>query len=281
MGNPLDVIASGPTVSNTDRDEEALNIIRKYCLEDKIPQKVLEITSRRHEKDSEDNSHVHNILIGSNLTALSAAQSKAVDLGYLTLILGDQIQGDAREIGKHFASLSKILVAMTSQDATQHSFINELSVILENLNVDPSVGCKLERLARMSRSKRQDLCLVGGGETTVKVSGTGLGGRNQEMALSFLSNSPREIPDSQVEVLFMSAGTDGADGPTDAAGAISCSSAIKQARHQALDPEEFLRNNDSHRFFTLLSNGAYHLRVGPTGTNVMDIHVMCLVWPSS
>lgn len=277
IGNPLTVIASGPTVQNPDNKEEALTVIRKFCLEEKIPAKVLEIIKRDARDCEEDFSHVNNFLIGSNLTALLAAEKKAVEEGYLTLILSDSVQGEASLIGENFATLGKLLKEMLLSEMSEHCFINELSVILENLNVNPSICCKLERLVRKCSINQQNLCLIAGGETTVKVSGSGLGGRNQEMVLSFLAHS--ETLDSKaIDVIFMSAGTDGADGPTDAAGALTGQSAKQEASDQGLDPHVFLHNNDSYNFFKSLSGGAYHIRDGPTGTNVMDIQILCIAW---
>lgn len=114
-------------------------------------------------------------------------------------------------------------------------------------------------------------CHIAGGETTVRVTGTGKGGRNQEFALALVE----ELRDRRIEVL--SVGTDGVDGPTDAAGAFVDGDTYRRARRAGLDPASYLANNDSHTFFRLLGD---LLSIGPTGTNVMDLKIS-LIWPAS
>ena len=107
----------------------------------------------------------------------------------------------------------------------------------------------------------------------------GQGGRNQEMALSWAVHAASLEPTADdLQVSFLSAGTDGIDGPTDAAGAFSHPNIVEEARLQGLDALSYLNNNDSYNFFRQLSEGVYHLKTGPTGTNVMDVHILCLVW---
>jgi len=115
-------------------------------------------------------------------------------------------------------------------------------------------------------------CLLSGGETTVTVRGTGTGGRNQELALAFAM----EIAGIK-GITMLSAGTDGTDGPTDAAGAIVDGETVPKARALGMDPFAYLENNDSYTFFSrldTLSGEAYHVITGPTGTNVMDIQII-------
>jgi glycerate-2-kinase len=115
------------------------------------------------------------------------------------------------------------------------------------------------------------LCIVAGGETTVTVKGTGLGGRNQELALAVAL----ELEDTPGYV-FLSAGTDGTDGPTDAAGAVVDSGTLVRARSRGLDARAFLENNDSHRFFKLMDDLVV---TGPTLTNVNDLMVLIVYRP--
>jgi hydroxypyruvate reductase/glycerate 2-kinase len=124
-------------------------------------------------------------------------------------------------------------------------------------------------LLRQTREKTErPYCLVSGGETTVTVRGTGTGGRNMELALAFAVQARGESG-----LTLLSAGTDGTDGPTDAAGAIVDGSTFDTARALGLDPEESLRDNDSYHFF---KRAGGLLVTGPTGTNVMDIQVVLL-----
>jgi glycerate-2-kinase len=115
-------------------------------------------------------------------------------------------------------------------------------------------------------------CLLSGGETTVTVRGNGKGGRNQELALAFAV----EISDTG-GVTLLSAGTDGTDGPTDAAGAVVDGATARKARELGVHPESYLGNNDSFTFFNrldALTGEKHHLITGPTGTNVMDLQII-------
>ncbi|XP_046636918.1 glycerate kinase-like [Daphnia pulicaria] len=279
IGNPLDVIASGPTVENKDPQNRGWNIIQKYQLENQLPVKVAKCLSFTSPRNEISFDHVRNYLIGSNLTALQAAEAHATQIGFVTAVLSDHIQGEAKEIGKNFAQIARIVAQMMAKSNDQHKHMEALSVAAENLNVDPRFCCTLERLIRGCFNTRKNLCLIGGGETTVSVRGSGLGGRNQEMVLSYLVETA-ENPASldELEVVFLSAGTDGIDGPTAAAGATTCDGLFKEAQAQGLDPITYLDNNDSYNFFHLFQQGNYHLITGPSGTNVMDIHILCFNW---
>jgi hydroxypyruvate reductase len=112
------------------------------------------------------------------------------------------------------------------------------------------------------------VCILAGGETTVTISGEGRGGRNQEFALA----SALAI-DGVNNVVVLSGGTDGTDGPTDAAGAIADGATIARARAQTMDPRDFLRRNDSYSFFQKLDD---LVMTGPTRTNVMDIYMLLI-----
>jgi len=112
-------------------------------------------------------------------------------------------------------------------------------------------------------------CLLSGGETTVTVRGKGKGGRNQELALAMV----RELAGLE-GVLVLSAGTDGTDGPTDAAGAFVDGGTLERARKLGLEPEDYLRENDSYNFFEALGD---LFVTGPTGTNVMDLQIALII----
>jgi hydroxypyruvate reductase len=116
------------------------------------------------------------------------------------------------------------------------------------------------------RPVRSPACIISGGETTVTVRGTGLGGRNQEFALA----AALDI-DGLKEVVVFSGGTDGSDGPTDAAGAIADGGTIERARPLGLDARAYLENNDSYSFFEKLGD---LVKTGPTGTNVADVRLI-------
>jgi len=117
------------------------------------------------------------------------------------------------------------------------------------------------------------------------LSGGGIGGRNQEMALAWAIEIDKDggliPPCNHIEVDFLSAGTDGIDGPTDAAGAVAFNGLVPAASSQGLDASSFLANNDSYRFFHDLYHGQYHLITGHTGTNVMDVQIICFRWANA
>lgn len=173
---------------------------------------------------------VQNVIVGSNLQAVAAAARKARDLGYRTLVLSTTVEGETREIAAMHAAIAREVI---------------------------SSGQPVKRPA----------CILSGGETTVTVRGSGMGGRNQEFVLA------AAIALNGAPVTIFSAGTDGIDGPTDAAGALADATTLARARERGLDPRRYLDNNDSYRFFEPL-NGL--VKTGPTGTNVMDIRALLI-----
>jgi len=238
MGDRLDVIASGPTSPDTTTFKEALSVLEKYQIKENFSKNIINTLNRGlngliPETPKEGNKvfeRVENIIIGSNTTALSAAKKKAEEMGFHADILSSEITGEAREVGKWFAKKS------------------------------------VERRNILNTFREKKCCLISGGETTVTVRGTGIGGRNMEMALSFAM----EIQGLD-GITFLSAGTDGTDGPTDAAGAIVNGKTIEKAI--GINPEKYLRNNDSYNFFKKID--ALFI-TGPTGTNVMDIQIVAI-----
>lgn len=238
IGDKLDVIASGPTSPDKTTFWEALKVVKRYNLLNRLPQNVSEVlrngaSGSIRETPKEGNyifDRVENIIIGSNRKALKAAKTQAEFFGFKTEILSSEISGEAKEVGKSIATRAR----------------------------------KAKNMPRTNRGNA--ICFISGGETTVTVRGTGLGGRNLELALSFAM----EI-ESIEGITLLSAGTDGTDGPTDAAGAIVNSGTIRTARANGLDPMKYLENNDSYNFFKQI-NGL--LITGPTGTNVMDIQIL-------
>ncbi len=236
IGDHLDVIASGPTSPDSTTYGNALSVIRKYGLVERVPQAVLKILADGakgvHPETPKEGSqifrNVENHIVGNNWLALEAAKSAAESHGISAEIHSWEISGEAREAGRRLAH---------------------------------------EALTRkVHRGDRFPLCLVSGGETTVTVTGDGKGGRNMELALSFAM----EI-DGTPGITLLSAGTDGADGPTDAAGAIVDGMTAISARKKGLNPGDYLRENDSYNFFRKAGG---LLVTGPTGTNVMDLHIV-------
>ncbi len=237
IGDPLDTIASGPTVPDSFTFADSLAIFERFHLFEELPHSVRDHIMRGARGEIADTpkigdplfDHTQNVIIGSNIQAAQAAAEQARSLGYHTLILSTTIEGETKDVAKvHAAILKEILQS----------------------------GNPLPRPA----------CVISGGETTVTIRGHGVGGRNQEFALAVAL----DIAGLSGVVAF-SAGTDGTDGPTDAAGAMADGDTLARARTQGLDPLALLANNDSHHFFDTLGD---LVKTGPTNTNVMDLRIL-------
>ena len=234
VGDPLQSIASGPTVPDSSTFNDALQIFEKYDVKELIPKSVLDyLIDGQNGIVSEtvkDNDHlfkkVQNRIIGNNMLCLKTIEKTAAEKGYSTLLLTDRVDGEARELAKFISGMAKSA--------------------LED-------GIPLKSPA----------CIIMGGEPTVTIRGSGKGGRNQELALAVL----REMRDVNKPFLFCSVGSDGTDGPTDAAGAFIDNSTINKVNNLNLNIDHYLNNNDSYHFFERTEN---LIKTGPTRTNVSD-----------
>jgi len=237
VADPLDVIASGPTVGDPTTFGDALAILNRYDLARRVPEAVLNRITQGAEGKYPDTPKpgdpelqgVLNLLVGTNAIAVKAAGKRAEELGYNTTVLSTIITGDTRD-------------AAESHAAVAHEIVEQ----------DLPVS--------------RPACVLSGGETTVIIKGGGKGGRNQEFTLVSamgIEGLPR--------TLILSGGTDGTDGPTDAAGAVADGTTVSRARDAGLDPAAFLENNDSYHFFKKLGD---LLITGPTLTNVMDLRII-------
>ena len=235
IGDPLNVIASGPTTPDPTTFSQALSILEKYKILQSVPEGILKYL---HEGDTGIRSETpkpgdpvfektFNLLIGTNRLALEACKKKAKELKLNSFIIDDKVQGDV---------------------ATIAEFVIETSLKYKN-----------------DKNVQKPVCLLFGGEPTIKMTGKGLGGRNQHLALLCgirLQNHPG--------ITVLSAGTDGTDGPTDAAGAVVDSETIHDAISKKIDVDKHLKEFDSYSFF---KKAGGHIFTGPTMTNVMDIIV--------
>jgi hydroxypyruvate reductase len=237
VGNPLDSIASGPTVGDTSTFTDAARVFDHYALWPGLPQTVASRVRKGCAGEIPDTpkpgdalfSEAQTVLVGSNLLACEAAARAASEAGFRSLVLTSFVEGEAREVGRVLAGVLR--------------------------EVDAS-GHPLPRPA----------CIVAGGETTVTIRGEGKGGRNQELALS-AAFALRGLE----RVLLASVGTDGSDGPTDAAGAWVDGATLARAAELAVDPAASLAANDSYTFFDKVGG---LIRTGPTQTNVNDIYLL-------
>jgi glycerate 2-kinase len=237
VGNPLDAIASGPTVADTSTWSDAVAVFERYALWDVVPASVRHrlragVAGELPETPKAGDpifDRTQAVVVGSNLLACEAAAAAAREQGLQALVLTTYVEGEAREVGRTLAGL------LREVDASGHPL---------------SRPC----------------CLIAGGETTVTIRGGGRGGRNQELALS-AAFSLRGVRD----VLLASIGTDGSDGPTDAAGAFVDGSTLDRAEALQLDASRHLAENDSYVFFERLGD---LIRTGPTNTNVNDLYLL-------
>ena len=229
VGDSIETIASGPTVPDSTTSSDAIRVLQDRGVWALVPDSVqahLESPESESPKPGDLRfAHALSRIIGSNATAAEAACEHASSLGYHARIATTRMTGEARDVGRAIARAAR------------------------------------EEYERTGAP----IALVYAGETTVTVTGDGIGGRNQELALG----AAIEL-DGTSGIAVASLGTDGIDGPTDAAGAVADGATLRRAGALGLDAPATLVRNDSYRYWSALG----HLVItGPTGTNVMDIVV--------
>jgi glycerate 2-kinase len=240
IGDPLDMIASGPTVPDSTTFNDAITILKTYSLWEEAPESIRRVLSdgakglipETPKKDDPAFEKAHNIIIGNNRLACLAALDELKTLGLSTIFLTSFMEGEAKDLGSMLGALAREIVASGNP-------------------LPPPVG------------------IVAGGETTVTVKGNGVGGRNQEVSLG----AALKIEGLE-RVVIASISTDGVDGPTDAAGAIVDGQTILRSQALGLDARGHLRNNDSYSFFLKIGDPVC---TGPTGTNVNDIIILLIL----
>ena len=269
IGDPLDLIASGPTVPDESSFEDAWKLVVKYRLESEfvLPENVLDLLQRGRagllgNDDSPDRDHPvfkthcpssmsnslmsETVLVGNNLLAVQAAANEAKCRGYNPIVLSAKIEGEARHIADAYISMAEQL---------QYQRTNP------KLSICPAV--------------KLPAALIAGGETTVTLSkNSGKGGRNQEIGLAaglkMHSTGLRDI-------VLASIGTDGTDGPTDAAGAVVDGGTIERIESQnggSMSGESAIASHDAYNFFSCSKDELKPLiKTGPTGSNVADVCV--------
>ena len=291
IGDPLDIIASGPTVPNESSNSEVLHKMEKYHLLERLPASVLcHLQAHRHSHIEKGQfQHVQNAIIGSNWIATKAACITAQQLGYNCHVWSHCIQGEARLLGEVYSGITDTILKYHATGNPSHNALKDdlddllhkepLATLLKSFpDLHQDFSILFEGLAK---TPELPLCLISGGEPTVTVKGNGKGGRNQELALSFaLHVHPNLATDITSHMgphcLFLSVGTDGQDGPCEAAGAMADKNTAKSARDQGLDAVQSLENNDSYNFFSQLRGGKQLIHIGLTGTNVMDLQVLMI-----
>jgi glycerate 2-kinase len=235
-GDQLDVIASGPTSPDPTTFKDAMNVLEKFNLLTSVPANMIKYLDEglkgcRPETPKETDivfDRTVNILIGSNRIALEASRFKALEYNINAVVIDDMLQGDTSSVSEYI--------------------------------VETALKFKKDK------NEVKPVCLLFGGETTVKMTGNGKGGRNQHLALQtamLLQNYPG--------ITILCAGTDGNDGPTDAAGAVVDSATFSTALSNNINAGKYLDEFDSYHFF---KKAGGHIITGPTMTNVMDIIVV-------
>jgi len=237
IGDDLDSIASGPTAPDSSTFSDCLHILDKYNIKQKIPSSVLEHLERGAKGEIKETPKADDPVFKKTQNVIIGSNILAVKAA----------KEKADELSYHSLILSSFIEGETKEVAKVHA-----AVAKEILNT----GNPLPRPA----------CVISGGETTVTIRGKGLGGRNQEFVLA----AAIEI-DGLEDVVILSGGTDGTDGPTDAAGALADGKTVRRAKELGLDAEYHLRENDSYHFFEPLGD---LLITGPTYTNVMDLRLV-------
>ncbi len=235
VGDELSVIGSGPTVSDPTQPGMALEVLEKFGGRESYPKQVVAFLEDKKASDSSEsrlssrilNTKNHTRIVGNGRVVVEGARRAAEDRGYRVNVLPEPIVGEARTVALTYAN----------------------------------------DLLQVSRGLKAPLCLIASGETTVRVTGAGSGGRNQEFALALAL----EVKKFDIDVVVASIGTDGIDGPTNAAGAIIDTTTIVRASNAGLKaPSHYLKENNSYEFFSRLGD---LIRTGQTETNVGDLHV--------
>jgi hydroxypyruvate reductase len=252
IGDPLDVIASGPTVANPTTAQDAIEVLQSFSDQrDQIPQSVSQHLRRQAELSAEPTTGhgnasmptscvINNIVLGNNDTAVEAAAGEAAKRGYQVVCLEtQQDEGTAEEVGRRLLDVAQQLNPMSPT------------------------------------------CILSGGEPTVRLvdeDRRGRGGRNQQVVLAVVAAAFHQAKEAATpadpwwqRITLLSGGTDGEDGPTDAAGAIMTDAVVRAALRQELDPLPYLERNDAYSFFQRLDA---LLITGPTHTNVCDVRVV-------
>lgn len=233
IGNRLEIIGSGPTVWDTSTVDQAMEVINLYRLNGKIPLPVLQRLKQQKKA-------LHQRFAPERVRNIIIADNK-------------------KAVDACAAEASKLGLTPFILTTTLHGEARETGHVLASI---------ADEMAQNEKKNKRSMCIISSGETTVTVRGAGKGGRSQELALAFAMDVH-----GKKGISLLSAGTDGTDGPTDAAGALVDGTTIDRIKSTGMEPRAYLMNNDS---YTALGMAGTLLKTGPTGTNVMDIQLMLL-----
>jgi hydroxypyruvate reductase len=242
IGDPLDVIASGPTAPDASTFADARAILERFDLWTRAPASITDRLERgarglipeTPKADDPVFRHVTNTVIGNNALVVDAAAARARELGFTPHVLTRSLEGEAREVAERLVALAR-------------------------------------RIHDGQGPVAAPACVIAGGETTVTVQGKGTGGRCQEFGLAAAL-----ALEGQDGIVALAAGTDGTDGPTDAAGAVVDGGSARRARERGHDPWERLHANDSNPVLAAIGDLVV---TGPTNTNLLDLYLLLIGAP--
>src|SRR6056297_2167516 len=233
----IQMIGSGPSIAQEISANDAFQILKQYKLYNSIPHVARQFLAsemdkemkRKHYRNTEEIDRHSSFIIASASMMAAGASEIARDKGYDVVF-------------------------------------NEEAV---SAPIDEVVQSLINQIRSLSDNKGEKKAIISFGEPTVHVTGDGLGGRNQELAL-LMADALQNVDHN---ITFLSAGTDGIDGPTDAAGAVITNQTFQEAVSSSINPTQYLDNNDSYHFF---QKAGGHIKPGPTGNNLMDLHIVLM-----
>ncbi|XP_037960336.1 glycerate kinase [Teleopsis dalmanni] len=274
VGDPVELIASGPTCYDFKKKHDAQTVLAKYNMWRNLPkflQELIATSSFDIASIPRENNAIY--VVGDNRVATMAAVKQAVQFGYNPFIATTILQGELQDlVHKHINLLQHIVNYNKKIISAEELKVTYCSVL------DTRTWSHFLKTLDMCEKTQKPLLLIYAGEPTVKVTGKGLGGRNQEMALRMSLALYKNA--GLHNITFLSAGTDGIDGPTPAAGAIGSESVISEVIETGKclsDIISFIQNNNSYNFYSSHNNAElYHIVTGHTGTNVMDLQLILL-----
>jgi glycerate-2-kinase len=244
LGDPLDVIASGPCIATTSNSTSALEILQRFDPDRQLPPSVYHVLNDQRRRTAEElelgeRKRIEHVVIGNNAVAVDQAGAEAERRGWrMAMVSARETEGSAEGVGRHLAEMAIEMIRNVDGDGPN--------------------------------------CLISGGEPTVTLppSGSGTGGRNQQLVLAAIDHllGPLQATDSELNRLcLLSGGTDGEDGPTTAAGGCIDGTILTSMRHESNSIQQQLRDCNAYPF--LKQHGGL-LVTGPTGTNVCDLRVV-------
>ena len=262
VGDPLDVISSGPTAADPTTFADALAVCQRYDLLQRLPSAALAHLQRGAdgaipETPKQLPPHISNVVIGNNAISLAAARQKAEELGYRVLNLGSYIEGETRDVA---VAMAGVVRSIRERHEPLPPPVCLLSGGETTVSITP-VAVSLRDSGASSASRR---------DAATDPATSGLGGRNQEFVLAAVVKLGKA---GMRDLIVLSGGTDGEDGPTDAAGAIADAGTLTRAAAAGLSPALCLARHDAYPFFARTGD---LLMTGLTETNVMDVRVILI-----